>query len=102
MDFSIGRLAVERRIRAYHPWPGATTTYPTESGQKRLKLHGSEALESPVLPPGEVQEHADGLLIGTGDGAVLIKDLQTEGKRRMTAAEWLRGHHFPVATRLGG
>ena len=102
MDFSIGRLAVERRIRAFNPWPGAMTTYPTENGQKRLKLHGSEALESPVLPPGEVQEHADGLLIGTGDGAVLITDLQTEGKKRMTAAEWLRGHHFPVATKLGG
>jgi methionyl-tRNA formyltransferase len=101
MDFSLGRLAVERRIRAFNPWPGAATTLPTEGGPKRLKLHDSIAVETPVLAPGIVEASAEGLLIGTGDGAVLVTDLQTEGKKRLSGVEWLRGQHLAPGTKLG-
>jgi methionyl-tRNA formyltransferase len=101
LDFSLGRLAVERLIRAYNPWPGAATTLPNGDGGKRLKLHDSQALESPVLAPGIAQESPEGLLIGTGDGCVLVTDLQTEGKKRMSGVEWLRGQKIEPGTRLG-
>ncbi len=101
LDFSLGRVAVERLIRAYNPWPGAATSLPTADGAKRLKLHDSHAVESPVLAPGIVQESPEGLLIGTGDGCVLVTDLQTEGKKRMSGVDWLRGQKIEPGTRLG-
>lgn len=101
LDFSLGRVDVERRIRAYNPWPGAATSLPTSDGAKRLKLHDSQAVESPVLAPGIAQESPEGLLIGTGDGAVLVTDLQTEGKKRMSGVDWLRGQKLEPGTRLG-
>ena len=101
IDFSIGRLAVERRIRAHNPWPGATTTLPTPDGAKRLKLHDSVAVETPVLPAGIAESSPEGLLIGTADGAVLVTDVQTEGKKRMSGVEWLRGQHLAPGTKLG-
>lgn len=101
LDFSAGRVAVERHIRAWNPWPGAATTLPTPDGPRRLKLHDSQALEQPVLAPGVAQPANNGLLIGTGDGAVLATDLQSEGKKRMSAVEWLRGNPILPGTKLG-
>jgi methionyl-tRNA formyltransferase len=101
IDFSIGRLAVERRIRALNPWPGAATILPTPDGARRLKLHGSRAVETPVLAPGIAQPSSEGLLIGTGDGAVLVTDLQTEGKKRLAGVDWLNGQHLEPGTKLG-
>ena len=101
LDFSIGRVAVERRIRAWNPWPGAMTTVPVGNSRKRLKLYDSNAMETPVLAPGVAQPSAEGLLIGTGDGSVLVTDLQTEGKKRLLATEWLNGQNIEPGTKLG-
>jgi methionyl-tRNA formyltransferase len=49
----------------------------------------------PVAAPGVLLAREDGLLIGTGDGSVLVTDLQLDGKKRMSAREFLRGH--PIA-----
>jgi methionyl-tRNA formyltransferase len=102
LDFSAGRLAVERKIRAMNPWPSATTVVPGPGGAKRLKIYDSTAVEQPVLPPGVVEAVPEGLLIGTGDGCVLVTDLQTEGKKRMSAAEWVRGQNLVPGTKFGG
>ena len=88
LDFRAGRAAVERRIRAMNPWPAAAT----EIGGRRLKIFASTALDAPTLVAGVLQAREDGLLIGTGDGAVLVTDLQLDGKKRMPARDFLRGH----------
>ena len=51
--------------------------------------------------PGVVMPSSDGLWVGTGDGSVLITDLQLEGKKRMEAREFLRGHPIAAGTKLG-
>jgi len=91
LDFSVGRAAVDRKIRAMNPWPAAATTI----GGKRLKIFAATPLAEPVAAPGFLQARDDGLLIGTGDGAVLVTDLQLDGKKRMSAREFLRGHPIP-------
>ena len=88
LDFSAGRAAVERKVRAMNPWPAAATSI----GGKRLKIFASMPLVEPVVAPGVLQAREDGLLIGTGDGCVLVTDLQLDGKKRMSAREFLRGH----------
>lgn len=101
LDFSIGRVAVERKIRALNPWPGASTKLPAAAGGKRVKIYDSITVENPVLAPGVAQPTDEGLLIGTGDGAVLVTELQTEGKKRLLATDWLRGQPIESGTKLG-
>ena len=88
LDFSAGREVVARKVRAMTPWPAASTML---SG-KRLKIFAATPLAEPVLGAGALQAREDGLLIGTGDGCVLVGDVQLEGKKRMSAREFLRGH----------
>jgi methionyl-tRNA formyltransferase len=91
---------VSRRIRALDPWPGAFTLWQG----KRLKLFGCRALSSePVLTrPGTVLASGpEGLDIAAGGGAVQIRSLQLEGRRRLEAADFLKGYQLTVGTVLG-
>lgn len=88
LDFSTGGEAVARKVRAMNPWPAASMML----GGKRLKIFAATPLPEPLLAPGVLQAREDGLLIGTGDGCVLAADVQLEGKKRMSAREFLRGN----------
>ncbi|MGN6793431.1 MAG: methionyl-tRNA formyltransferase [Streptosporangiaceae bacterium] len=85
--------AVDRLIRACTPAPGAWTTL---SGAA-LKLGpvsrpaGHDETGRPDLGPGEVLVRGAEVFAGTGTTAVLLGDIQPEGKRRMPAADWARG-----------
>ncbi|MEO6788418.1 MAG: methionyl-tRNA formyltransferase, partial [Chthoniobacteraceae bacterium] len=88
LDFSTGREVVARKVRAMNPWPAASTGL----GGRRLKIFSATPLAEPLLPAGALLAREDGLLIGTGDGCVLATDVQLEGKKRMSAREFLRGN----------
>jgi methionyl-tRNA formyltransferase len=92
IDFSAGRTVVVRKVRAMNPWPAAST----EISGRRLKIFAATPVAAPVAAPGVVLASEEGLLIGTGDGAVLVTELQLEGKKRMRASEFLRGHPIPA------
>ncbi len=82
-------------LRAMHPWPTAYTFW-RRPGQSslRLILHRGRAVPAcSRLQPGEiVVDRLDALCVGAGDGAMVeILELQPAGKRRMAAAEFLRG-----------
>ncbi len=96
LDFSAGRVAVHRKIRAMNPWPAAAT----KLGSLRLKVFAADVRET-LGEPGVVMPSSDGLWVGTGDGSVLITDLQLEGKKRLPASDFLRGHPIAPGTRLG-
>jgi len=86
--------AIDRQIRACTPEPGAWT----QLGSARVKLWpistaGADAGDR-VLAPGELRAHRDRILVGTGTTAVEIGDVQADGKRRMRAADWVRGLHL--------
>jgi methionyl-tRNA formyltransferase len=51
---------------------------------------------------GELQVEGDRLLVGCADGSMLeLLEVQMEGKKRMSAAEFLRGHQVKTGERLG-
>ncbi|MEO8715452.1 MAG: methionyl-tRNA formyltransferase [Acetobacteraceae bacterium] len=80
--------AVACRIRAMDPAPGAWTTI----GGADIKLFGAMIATDAVGAPGAMVAHSDQLLVATGhDGAVLIRDAQPAGRRRMAALDWFRG-----------
>lgn len=77
---------IERTIRAYNPWPGAFT----EFNDRKLKVFSASIVDLRDKP-GEVLRKDKELVIGTADRALSLVEVQLEGKRRMRAAEFLRG-----------
>lgn len=107
IDWSAPASDLERLVRAYDPWPGTTTVWSGEGGSRRLKIH---PFVRPVVAdpagrgegPGTVLESSSRLIVRCGDGALeLSGDLQLEGRKRLSPAEFLRGHSLPVGTILG-
>ena len=91
LDWNQAASQLERRIRAYDPWPG-TFTMAIEGGrEKRLKIFPHCRVMSMDIPPGAIAEDCDRLIIGCGEGALEIAIVQPEGGRRISAAEYLRG-----------
>jgi methionyl-tRNA formyltransferase len=80
--------AVDRRIRAVTPNPGAWTMI----GDLRVKI-GPVTVEesSDSLPPGAIRVERKGVHIGTGSHPVLLGQIQQQGKKPMNAADWARG-----------
>jgi methionyl-tRNA formyltransferase len=102
IDWTASQTAIDRRIRAMNPWPAAHTTLPTPQGPRQLKIFSCIPLRRTNGPAGEVLRADErGLLVGAGVGAVLLGDVQLEGKRRMSAGEFLRGHPVATGVRLG-
>jgi len=91
IDWALDAVALERRIRAYDPWPG-TFAMVQEAGQpKRLKIFPPVEVCDCSLPPGEFAAAEGQLLVGCGNGGLRLLEVQPEGARRMSASEYLRG-----------
>jgi methionyl-tRNA formyltransferase len=90
---------IERKIRAFNPWPGAFTLLRDEVGRERkLKIFSAALVELKKASPGEIPStDKSRLLIATKDGALSLGEVQLEGKRRMSAAEFLRGRATPLS-----
>lgn len=86
-------------IRGCLEWPGAFTYYKG----KMIKVFQAQVIKSlNKLAPGELIDASnEGLNVGTRESILLIKELQIEGKRRMTVSEFLAGHKLSVGDRLG-
>ena len=89
LDWREPAAALERKVRAFAPWPGAWF----EVGGDRVKLL-SAAVVAGNGPPGLVLD--DALTIACGDGALRPLRLHRQGRQPMACAEFLRG--FPVAS----
>jgi methionyl-tRNA formyltransferase len=92
LDWSQSALNLRNRLRALTPWPGAWVNW-TAQGQPRLLKIRRAQIEHRQGAPGEVlQADKTGLVIACGADALRIEQLQLEGGRNMTAAEFLAGH----------
>jgi len=87
IDWSESAEAIERKVRAYNPWPGA---FMKVDGQN-LKVFSASVVDLNG-EPGEILRSDKDLIIATGKGALSLTEVQLEGKRRMIAAKFLRGH----------
>lgn len=79
-----------RQVRAFQPWPGAYFFW----RGRLIKVQRARALDGTGSGqiPGTVLAADDRLIVQTGEGAVELLELQPEGRRRMTAKEFLAGH----------
>jgi methionyl-tRNA formyltransferase len=97
IDWTESAALIERKVRGFNPWPGAFALLRDEAGHERkLKIFSATVVECKKAPPGEIlSTDTSKLLIATKDGALSLGEVQLEGKRRMHAAEFLRGHAMP-------
>jgi methionyl-tRNA formyltransferase len=95
IDWALSAVTIWRQVRAFNPWPGCYTKW----RGKQLKIIEAEPLPDESPGPGTVVDlqSREGMLgIGTGEGVLGVKRLQLQGKRDVTAAEFLRGQRdFP-------
>ncbi|MGH7981527.1 MAG: methionyl-tRNA formyltransferase [Candidatus Udaeobacter sp.] len=87
IDWSEPAEVIERKIRAFNPWPGAFM----KLGDRNLKVF-SASLVNRSGKPGEILRGEKELVIGAGNDALALGEVQLEGKKRMSAAEFLRGY----------
>ena len=94
IDWKRSAVEIERLIRAYTPWPSAWSMV---SGQ-RIAITAAR-LSSQDIQPGDVSV-TNGIHVGCRGSALEILELKPEGKRNMSAAEWLRGVRQPYGLRF--
>jgi methionyl-tRNA formyltransferase len=99
VDFHRTAVEIHNRLRGFQPWPGAYTPF----RGKNLKFVSSRPEDALAkLNPGELRVGDERLFVGCGGGSVLeLLQVQPEGKRIMTAREFVNGYHPAAGERLG-
>jgi len=97
IDWSQPAIMVHNQVRGLAPWPGAYTSLDGEV----LKLSETVLGEGSGEPGTVLSSDMTGVLVACGEGALLIGALQLPGKKRLVAADFLRGQPLPAGTRLG-
>lgn len=103
MDFARSANELFNRLRGFQPWPGAFTTFKG----KTLQVHRAKPAQHAVnLTPGQIAVDGPRLLVGCGryknSASVLeLIEIQLEGKRRMTAQEFINGYRPRSGDHLG-
>jgi methionyl-tRNA formyltransferase len=89
IDWSLPADRIANVVRGLNPSPGAWTSF----RGKRLSVWRARASDGDASPPGVIMPRdRDRLVIAAGRGSVELIEVQPEGKRRMTAAEFARGY----------
>jgi methionyl-tRNA formyltransferase len=93
VDWTQDASSIERRVRAFDPWPGSFTTWNGAVLKILAAVVGDGAGE-----PGTVLDEA--LLVACGKDALRLTRVQLAGRAAMDAAAFLRGHALPPGSRF--
>ena len=100
VDWSQSAVVIERRMRAFDPFPGATTHLDKDA----IKLWRGKVVDeaATMQPAGTVLEAVpEGVDVATGRGVLRLTELQRAGGKRLPAADFLRGVAITPGARLG-
>ncbi len=99
IDWSVPAIEIERKIRAFNPWPVAQTRYK----ESWLRIWRAETVaESATYPPGMViSDNRKFVDVATGDGLLRILELQMPGGKRIPTQAFLNAHSID-GMNLGG
>ena len=99
IDFSRNAKEIYDRLRGFQPWPGAFTQY----RGKTLKIVSAEPASANLeVAPRQLYIHEDALLAGCGGGTLLaLLQLQPEGRKAMSAREFISGYRPAPNEKLG-
>jgi methionyl-tRNA formyltransferase len=103
IDWRFPARLIERRVRAFTPWPSAFTFLPARLGGARVKIHKAYLLpeNAGAAPPGTIHAPTpDGPVTGTGRGLICLTELQPDGGRPMAGKAFLNGHALAVGDKF--
>lgn len=100
INWSLPAAEIERRVRGFQPWPNAYTSY---DGRRLIIWRAAVENETQKGAAGEIVEaHGDSLRVACGEGRALrLLEVQPEGKRRMSARDFLNGARVGLSEKLG-
>ena len=102
INFSASAVSIERKIRAFYPWPGSFTQL---NGQMfkiwKASVETDKTNSGGHVPGTVISADNEGIRVSTGEGILRLIEVQTPGKRRMTAEDWLKGNSIEINTVLG-
>jgi methionyl-tRNA formyltransferase len=97
IDFSLSAREILNRLRGFQPWPGAYSLF----RGKNLQIWRAAEIDR-GLPASELQVEGERLFVGCGqESALELLELQVEGKKRTSAADFVRGYRPKVGEQLG-
>jgi methionyl-tRNA formyltransferase len=97
IDFSRSATEIVNRLRGFQPWPGAYTIF----RGNHLHIRKAAPLRQ-ALAPGQLQVADNRLLVGSGHNSALeLFEVQPEGKKRMSARDFVNGYRPTDAEKLG-
>jgi methionyl-tRNA formyltransferase len=94
MDWNKPAVQIWNRLRAFTPWPGVFTFFQAEPKSQLLKIWKTEVIERSGRVGEILSADKTGIIVGCGQNALRILELQREGGRRLTAEQFLAG--FPL------
>lgn len=106
LDWNLPASSLDRLIRGLNPWPVAQTTWPdVTSGPVRIWRawpvpEGSGSIPGEILGSAETPEGA-GICVSTGDGELVLVEIQPPGKKKMDASAFARGYPCRPGLMLG-
>lgn len=99
LDFSKSAKELEALIRGLNPWPIAYTYY---EGQTIKVWKACVVIEESNKVPGQIiKTDNSGILVQTGEGQLLIEEIQAPNKRRMLVSEYIKGNIIKEGEKLG-
>jgi len=99
IDFQRTATEIFNRLRGFQPWPGGHTLF----RERQLQVHRAHPVDQSVrLAPGQISVESTRLLAGCGSATTLeVIELQLEGKRRMSARDFINGYQPQPGEKLG-
>ncbi len=97
IDWSRDAQSIKNQVRGMTPWPGAYSTL----DEKLLKVYRVQTGSGSGAPGEIVSVGRDGVEVACGAGSLLIRELQLEGKKRLSAADFLAGYKLQPGAILG-
>jgi len=95
LDWSQPAIALERKVRAFNPWPIAEAVL----GGERLRIHGAIAIDAAhsAVPGSVLAAGRDGIDVACGEGVLRIRVLQREGGKAITSADYINARRDLIA-----
>ena len=98
IDWNLEASRIYDRLRGFTPWPGVYTYF----RDRRLQIHRAQALDEAGQGPGRVSTQGGRLRVGCGESSSLaVDEVQTEGKKRIAASDFVRGYRPEEGELLG-